>query len=68
MSEQVDSSATTDAELAHEAERESNEIQKEGVDTYATHEEEESTSLEQAKVRLRFYQHTYPCRGLIDNT
>ena len=58
MSEQVDSSATTDGELAHDTERESSETQKESVATHTPHEEED-TSSEQAKVRLLFYRYTY---------
>ena len=57
MSEQADPSATTDGELAHDSERESSEVQKDSVAT-DTPLEEQDTSLEQAKVRLRFHRYT----------
>ena len=53
MSERVDSSATDDGELARDAERESNDIQKESVATHTPHEKDD-ISLEQTKVRLHF--------------
>ena len=54
MSEQADSNATTDGELAHDAEKESSEIQKDSVAT-DTPRVEDDTSSEQAKVLLQFY-------------